>query len=342
MFAPRPLPRTLEASVRDLSSEKASVRASALVDLVRHASLDEGVRARAIPMLEKALSDAAAEVRSAAAVGLADVRGKEALPALLVAMEDVNVHTRQMAINALGEIGDVRAAPRLRRALADERPEVRYQSVIAMTRVIKDDADDVRAVLLVALGDPDDSIRYIALRLAEERLDQGDTKTTATLAERAMERLSDDARHVALAAAIFLAKLGNEAGRARVLLVIEGQAPSGKAEREDEREAVELAGVLGMREAIPALERRAWGVTRLVKDTCAWNAKIALARMGHARATDEILRDLSSTRKAQREAAVVAAGRARIAKARPAILAMTDLDAALVTDALAALDEPAR
>ena len=79
---------------------------------------------------------------------------------------------------------------------------------------------------------------------------------------------------------------------------------------------MELAGQLDLREAIPDLERRAWGLGSMVRDTCAWHAKIALARMGHARAEGEILRDLESSRQETRAAAVVAAGRARLGAAR--------------------------
>ena len=77
-----------------------------------------------------------------------------------------------------------------------------------------------------------------------------------------------------------------------------------------------------MREAIPDLERRVWGTRRALRTilswgagdaaSCAWHARIALARMDHARARAEILDDLGSWRRETREAAVVAAGRARM------------------------------
>jgi HEAT repeat protein len=337
MFAPPPLPRTLEASVRDLSSAKPGTRASAIVDLARHAARDDGTRAKAVPMLEKALHDEAPAVRSAAAVALGDLGAKEALAALLVAMEDADVHTRQMAINALGEIGDVRAAPRLVRALTDRRPEVRYQALIAWSRVEKD-GEEVTAALLRALDDDDDAVRYIALRIAEERFDRGLGGGFEDLSTRARLLVQGPVPHVALAAAIFLAKLGQHEGHALILRVIEGTAKRGSGDKEDEREAVEIAGALGLRETIPALERRAWGVTRIMRDTCAFHAKIALARMGHERAVREILRDLESKKRGEREAAVVAAGRARLVQARVAIETLADVDPELVSDALAALD----
>src|SRR5262245_27548154 len=104
MLGPPLLPRNLEASVRDLSSTNADIRASAVEDLVRHARSDEGVRGRAVPLLAQRLTDENPRVRSAACVALGDLDAKEALAALLVAVEDDSPHVRQMAINALGEI----------------------------------------------------------------------------------------------------------------------------------------------------------------------------------------------------------------------------------------------
>jgi HEAT repeat protein len=352
MFAPPPLPRTLAASIRDLAADKPSVRASAVSDLARHAARDDETRRTALPHLEKALTDDSPAVRSAAAIALADLRGKEALPALLVAMEDADIHTRQMAINALGEIADVRAIQRLRRALTDERPDVRYQAVIAFTRVARgqDDTSDVVEALDHALEDPDESVRYIALRVAEEMVEASPEKKDGdalragfeALVPRVLALLEGPTPHVALAAAIYLAKTGRTEGRDLIQRVIDGTARRASPDKEDEREAVEIAGALGLREAIPALERRAWGVTRVVRDTCAFHAKIALARMGHERAVREILKDLEASKRPVREAAIVAAGRARLAPARPVIEKLGDVDADLVKIALAEIDrEPA-
>jgi HEAT repeat protein len=343
VLAPPPLPRTLEACIRDLSSTKAESRASAIVDMVRHARGDEGVRSASLPRLSRALADEAPTVRAAAAVALGDLLAHEALPALLVAIEDADGYVRQMAINALGEIGDSRASARLARALTDARPEVRYQATIAFPRVAKDDAEAVRVALARAFEDADDSVRYIALRIAEERADTG--KPDPSLVERARQLLQDPVQHVALAAAIFVAKTSGKdepEARALILKVVVGTGPrlSGPA-REDENEAILVSGALGMTEAVPALERRAWGLGRLVTDTCAWSAKIALARMGHDRAVAEITRDLGSSKRGTREAAVVAAGRARLVRLRDTLtrLGPDDADPELVAHALLELSE---
>lgn len=351
MLQPPPLPRTLDASVRDLGSRKADVRASAIADLVRHARGDDAVRGRAIPLLEKALGDEAHEVRAAAAVALADLAAKEALPKLLVTVEDADVYVRQMALNALGEIGDARALPRLRRALDDARPEVRYQAIIAFVRVVlasdeggaggaggagaRDGAHgEARDAVAKATRDDDDAVRYIALRLAEERVRENDA--WRALADRAETMLDDTSKHVAIAAAILLAKLGRGAGRELLLRIVRGDV---RAEKEDEREAVQMAGELGLDEAKASLERRAFGALRFMRDTCAFEAKIALARMGHERAVAAITKDLASPKRAACEAAVVAAGRARLVALAGAVEALGDDRVApeLRREALAAL-----
>jgi HEAT repeat protein len=352
MFTPSPLPRSLEAGFRDLGSDRASTRASAIRDIVRHALRSDATRTRAIASLESTLKgDESPAVRSEAAVALADLAAHEALPSLLVAVEDDDAHVRQMALAALGEIGDPRATQRLERALRDERPEVRYQAVIAFARVAKDDPPLVAGALVRALDDRDAAIRYIAMRVAEEHQVDGGPLRDDRLAERAGKLVASSDEAVAVVAALYLARLGEargRAGRQRVLDVVAEAANT--PELEDEQACVELAGELGMREAIPALERRAWGTRRLVRTivswgagdraSCAWHARIALARMGHARARSEILAELKSWRREVREAAVVAAGRAQLREARAALRELNEggsVDAALVREALVRL-----
>lgn len=365
MFLPL-LPRTLEAAVRDMSSGKPEMRLAAIKDLVRHARGEPEVRARAIPLLVERLGDGIAHVRAEAAVALGDLVAKEGVAALIVATSDDNAHVSQMAINALGEIGDERALARLRCALRDPRPEVRYQAVIAFPRVLDEngvaaDASEVDDALFDAVADADPAIAHVALRVAEERLDRGRSLDSRLLARaRALveprsaapqgasgtvERSEPVSAHVVLAAAILLAKAGEPRGHQVIVRVVRGvkigdQAP----EKEDERTAVELAGELNLTEVVPDLERRVWGVARFVRDTCSFHARIALARMGHGRAQQEILADLGSSRRDAVSAAVVSAGRARMQSARDAItrLASDAVDPELRREALALLDAPAR
>jgi len=349
MFSPSPLPRNLEASFRDLGSEKPATRASAVRDVVRHALRSDTTRARAIPALEKALrGDAAAAVRAAAAVALADVGAQEALPALLVAVEDDDAHVRQMALAAIGEIGDARATQRLERALRDSRPEVRYQAVIAFARVARDDGPAVAGACARALDDDDAAIRYIAMRVAEEHQIDGEPLRDPRLLARARELVETGEEDVAIVAALYLARLGEEKGRAVVLDVVAERRKT--PELEDEQACIELAGELRLQEAVPHLERRVWGTRRVLRQlfawgagdraSCAWHARIALARMGHERARSEIVADLGAWRRETREAAVVAAGRARVGEARGALQNLGvggSVDAALVREALVRL-----
>jgi len=335
MLAPPPLPRTLEASVRDLDSAKPETRASAIADLLRHATAGEAIRERAIPLLLKRLDDEQSKVRAAAAVGLSDLAAKEAVPALLRAVDDDDAYVRQMVLNALGELGDVSALPRLRRALTEKRPEMRYQAIIAFARVA-DDPDEISRALLAATNDDDDAVVHIALRIAEERLDAGEP-VDARLVTRAKALLDASSPHLALVAALVLGKSGDSAGNALLLRVVRGDKIKGESpEKEDERAAVELVGELGLTDAELHLVRRAWGVMHFVRDTCVFHAKIALARMGHSRAIAEILADLGSPRPEVLGGAVVSAGRARLVEARARIekLPAGAVDPELVTEAL--------
>ncbi len=351
MWLPPPLPRNFDACVRDLTSAKADVRASAATDIVRHARADDAGdrRTEALKLLERALGDDSPVVRSAAAVALSDLGAKGApVKKLLGLLDDDDQHVRQMAIVALGEVGarDKAVLARLDKAQRDRRPEMRYQAVIALAKLLE--GDPLVGALLRASSDEDMNVRYIAMRLAEEALDgctasDGETfpRDDGRLTTRGRALLDDESTDVVIAAAIFLAKAGDERGRAVVLEVAEGTR---RAQPEDEREAVELCGAIGLRAAIPALERRAFGLLRHVRDLSSFHAMIALARLGHERAIASIEGDLTARRRATREAAVVAAGRAKLSGLRDRIRALStdDVDAELRRVALAALDDDDR
>jgi HEAT repeat protein len=342
MLGPPPLPRNLDAAIRDLESARPEVRVSAIEDLVRHGRTGEEIHARAVKLLVARLTDAHPRVRSAAAIALGDLEAEDAVDALVKAIDDDDAHVRQMALNALGEIEHEDALPRVRRALRDARPEVRYQAIIAFARIAKEDAA-IADALLDATQDDDDAIVHIALRLAEERLD-AKKPVDHRMIVRANALLSSPSSHVALVAAIVLAKSKDERGHDLVLRVVRGEKVGGQTpDKEDERAAVELAGELGLTAAIPHLEKRVWGLGRLVRDTCTFHARIALARMGHERARKEILDELESTKTEVRSGAVVSAGRARLVEAKPKIQRLTEasVDAELLRDALLLLEEGA-
>lgn len=337
MFAPPPLRRTVEASFRDLGSASADVRQSAVIDLATH-ELHDAERLRAICELGKLLAnDPTAAVRSAAAVALADFSAHEAVPQLLLAVEDEHGHVRQMALSSLGEIGEVSALPRVERALDDPRPEVRYQATIAFFRLCTDETRKLE-VLRGKLGEDDDAIRYIALRLGEEHLVH--TASSGALLDAAAERLDDEAAEVAIAAAVILGNANDARGYDRLREVVRTGAVAGVAvPKEDEVEAIELVGRLGFTDLAYTLERRAFGLARLLRDTCSLAAKVALARMGDTRAIQSLAQDLESSSADRRTLAIVASGRTGRAELREVLRTATrPLDRDLVAQALARLD----
>ncbi len=318
----RPLPRTLEAALRDIADPSDRVRRSAIIDLARHAR-DAG-SAEVQEGLTKALQDKDAMVRTQAAYALGDARMSGALPALQMAMEDDHPGVRQAAIDALGMIGDDRATARLVRALGDDRAEVRFQAIIALSRVSPKDA---RSSVLELAKDDDPHVRYVAVRVCEEIFsgEQGTASTAIELdstVERAAEQwLTDIDEPVRVAAAILLARAGNLAGKSSLVRAVEGRVEG--LDPEDATAAIELAGALGLQETREALERMAFAVVRRWRpDAGSWMALVALARMGHVEARARILGGLRAWSRDRRNAAAAAAGQARLREAAPVLAAM--------------------
>jgi HEAT repeat protein len=343
MLGYRPLLRTFEACTRDLASKSADVRRSAVSDLVHHAHNAEPVRSQAIAKIARALSDQAPPVRSTAALALAEVSAREALTELCAALSDPDAYVREMAMTALGEIGDAQALPNVAEAFATGGPELRYQAVIAYARLQKDDAAGAARFLSDALSDEEPKVRYIALRVAEEY---------SLVLANAEACLNDSDSMVRLAAAIYLGKHAHaqeqRVCRAKARAMVEDVVRSGTLQgatvpKEDEAEAVELMGAWNCKGVLPDLEKRAFGLRRVLRDTCVFHAKIALARLGHPKAAREILEGLQSASASTRASSVVAAGRARMQGAKPRLQALRN-DAAigeqLVEEALALLAAP--
>lgn len=362
MFRAPQLPRNLEAALRDAADEKPAVRVGALGDLVAHA---DDARERVVAALDRALADADPRVRAAALRALGAISAHEVLPALLVACEDQDGGVRQEAIAALGEVGDERACGKLERALVDSRPEVRFQAVMAYPRVCSS-REDVVAVLERASRDGDPHVVHVALRMAEEiggspsahaadpdpeaalldpllaedEDDAADSVAPAVLVERARSLLAHDDPRVRAVAAVLLARAGDPAGDEVLVGVVDGAVATPEAE--DVSAAIELCGRRGLTRATAALERRAFGgLLGFGRDAWSWHARTALARLGHARARREILRDLEAKDRMRRALAVVAAGRARLVAARPALERMRTadrgVDTSVIERALAAI-----
>jgi len=319
MYMPAPLPRTLAAAVRDVTHKKLEVRMSAVHDLGRLAGGDE--RKSALAALVRALEhDEAAAVRGEAEVALADAQAHECLDALAAALDDSHTRVRQMAMLALGEAArpsDKKARRIIERALDDGSAEVRFQALIALHRIAGDDAEQA---VLDKTHDDDAHIRHVALRLAEERHLEAGRELPEALRLRARGALRDDNPSVQLAAAILLARAGDDAGRQ----VIADAVDSGKGvDPQDEQAAIQLAGELRIEAARGGLMRRAWSMVPTRRPRFKWQARIALAALGDARARQSILRGLGAWSRDARTLAVAAAGRAGLSEARPLIEAMS-------------------
>jgi HEAT repeat protein len=255
-------------------------------------------------------------VRSGTAVALADAHAVECVAELLGAVSDESLEVREMALLALGELGssdDQRVLKAVERALRSEQPPLRYQSLLAYHRLVREGALEE---ILRFTGDPDPLIRAIAWRLLEERARE--SGPCADWQEEARRALADPVVGVRLAAALFLCELGMSFGVEVIAAALNGRE---KLEPADEDAAIEWAGRLGMASARTGLRRRARGGW-FAAEPFAWHARVALARMGDAAAKQVILRGLGSWHRSARTLAVAAAGQARLNEARPAIEAM--------------------
>lgn len=323
MLGLSPLPRTLAAALRDVRDKKLEVRISAVRDLARLAAA--GDREEPIRALCRALADdETAAVRSEAAVALADADATECAQELAIAAaDDGHLRVRQMALIALGEVAPGTSDERVREvvmdAVADESPEIRFQALIALTHV---DPEAGEKVILSSLVDDDAHIRYVALRLAEERwLAVGEpSELPELLRARAKKALADSSPKVRLAAAIVLGRAGDRSGESKLVLAI--NSGEGVDEGEDEGAAIDLAGELGLEKARTGLERRAFGVLGVTRHPLAWHARAALARMGDERARAAISKGLRAFGRDARTMAVAAVGRARLVEAREELISM--------------------
>ncbi len=341
MYVWSPLPRSLAATFRDAQNSKPRVRQSAIADLVRWASGDE--RERCIRELETLLgADPDLEVRAAAAIALADAEATESLAPLVAATQHGAARVRQMALVALGEIarpGEPRALAAVRAGLDSDLPALRFQALVAAHRLFDEAA--LQPELRRALDDAEGKVRYVACRIIEERyFGAAEAGAPATLLGALGELLGDADPAVALAASIPLARSGSESARA-VLVAALNRSPA-TAQVEDEQAAIELCAELGLEAARPGLAARAWGGWLGSASPLAFQARVALARLGDERARDQILRGLSSWSRETRTRAVAAAGQARLEAARARLLQMRgderQADPESVSEALRALD----
>lgn len=311
MFGFKALPRTLAAAGRDLYDAKAPVRKSAIVDLVRLASGEE--RELAIGHLADALGKHTdPETRADAAIALADVGAVDHVTALLDATYERHPRLRQMALLGLGELastGDGRVERVVTQALTASEPALRFQALIAAGRIV---LSDLVVRLESALGDGDPALRYLALRLVDEHWER--CRERSSLLRRASSLLDDADAQVRVAAALLpFAELpdgatGNASSKAA------GLTDAERAERvkqvlvqaldsrlrlpapEDEQAVIERVAELELGAAVPALRRIAWGLFGLAPGAFAYQARVALLRMGDDAATRHFKKALGSRR----------------------------------------------
>jgi len=337
MFSPTLDRRTVAAALRDLGHEKPEVRAAAARDLAHSEPTHREASATALVC---ALDDEHPLVRTSAAEALAELRFPEAIDALLDVAENDLLEVRQQAWLALGALGSPKALAALGRALHDPEPAIRFQAVMAVARCAP--RGRALASLLAATEDDDPLVCHIALRMAEELGDET-LPVDRALLERCAALLEHEAAVVRIAAAVIRGRAGLRDGAGVLLGVVRGDLVTPQAE--DEAAAIELTGELGLNEAKVALRRRASsGAFGVGGDPFAWQARVALARLGDERARARILGELGSWSGERRTLAAAAAGRARLVEARSRLEELrgkaqrTELEA--VEQALRELDAP--
>ncbi|MDX2054393.1 MAG: HEAT repeat domain-containing protein [Polyangiaceae bacterium] len=309
MFALSPLPRTLEAALRDVHDKKVPVRRSALADLQRYATEPEA-RAELRRVLHQ---DAAPVVRREVAAAMGATGLKEFTEALLRATTDPALEVRQMAVLALGE---VRAeGPQVVRALEkfldSEGPAFRFQSLLALSQIAPAIA---RPHLMKALRDDDVEVSYLAVRLLEENWLSASPINDDVLAA-VQKQAAHSSPRVRLAVGLALVRWVPEVGAKLLAEILNARYKI--VDPEDEQSAIELSGELSISAALPGLRRRAFPPLFMPKGPFAWHATASLARLGDAQAKAVIFRGLRAFFRDQRNLAVAAAGAARLAEARP-------------------------
>jgi HEAT repeat protein len=321
MFGVSSLPRTLDAARRDAHHPRRHVRLSVVKDLGRllqGAPNDaEQTQIEALTLLaELARRDAEPLVRGAATLALADNPSERALDALLLAAKDEHLYVVEMALVGLREVapmGHVDASRVITKRFRDERAVLRFQAVLAAGRVLDDDT--FLALAMTAAEDQDPKVRYVLWRVCDERF----AAEIPTRLVSALEAALDEPDlYTPVAAAIVLGPRGNNKARTVLSRAINGRlrlpAP------EDEQTLIELIGELAITEGMPGLRAHARGRFGLVPGKFAWQAQIALARLGDAWAIDQLTRGLNHRNPDVRAHSATAVGAARLAHLRPLLV----------------------
>jgi HEAT repeat protein len=344
MFTPTPLRRTLAAAIRDLSSQKDEVRASAARDLAV-AGQDDAVAAG--EALVAVLGDASAAVRAEAVLALGAIGARSSIDDVAKLVDDSQTMVRQYAVLALAQLGGDRARELLDDAWKRSEPDVRFQALLGMAMVDPKRALDL---CLESAGDDDSWVASeAALQLGQLFVEEhGDGMAAwATEADRARAReklrglLAAASSRVALCAAMALARLDDERGRDVIVRFVKRESALEASDDENDlrAEAIEQLGRVGGDAARAALEPIAW---RMLPSVDRELARAALARMGDARACAMVVEKLGSRWAAQRQTGVALAMSGRVVQAVPILIELLrtgGADAASVVAALAVMPD---
>jgi len=341
-FVPAALPRNLTAALRDIDSRKVQVRRSAARDLGTH--VDSNARAQVVERLSAvAEQDPDTEVRVQAILALADGGATEAVPVLVRLANTAAPRVMQMALLALGELarsGEPDAWDAAHRALGSELPALRYQGLVALRHL---SGNEAASTIAGALGDPDDEVRWVAVRLLDELFQQIEGAEAARqwalpLIPRLRTVLHDRNLRVVAAVHLLLARWGDADAIRDLAALLSANGSS--LERQDELDAIRLAARFRVVEAKSALQKRAW--PRFFDTSVAYEARVALAHLGDSRAEQSILRDLHSSVASRCARAIEPVGLLRLVDGRTRLIQLLEsperFDVEAVRKALQRLD----
>jgi hypothetical protein len=299
VFPIAPLPRTLEAALRDLKAKRAEIRKSALTDLVRYS---DGIsRDTVVAELRTVLRcDADQDVRALASVACADASLTELLPDLFVALGDISPRVTQFALVAIGELSTEPTEEELVRIagyLHSDLPALRYQSLSTLYRLCP---AQYAAELEQAIRDPDAEIRWLGWHLLDDWFEKLETSPGADTISSQYEKesvrrqlvllASDSPPRVRLEAATFLLRIDPKSAQKMLLPLLE--RPHGLERGQGER-AIDRLGRRHCRECIPWLTKQAR--TGWFETTFGWASLCALARMGEVEPKKRIVAELNSS-----------------------------------------------
>jgi HEAT repeat protein/beta-lactamase regulating signal transducer with metallopeptidase domain len=224
----------VEALVARLQDENADVRSAAA-----H-SLGQLKDARAVPGLIGALKDSDPRVRASAAGALADLEDPRAIPALAALIGDAVADVRENALDALSHFEDEQLpAAAIIRSLADPVAEVRHKAA-QLAGKLRDRSATPALVKLV--GDPSSDVRQAAIEAIGEMKDPA-------AAAAVIPGLSDSNADVRVHAIHAMEELKAAISESTLLALLRDPDPDVR------QHAANLAGERSVIAAIPTLRR---------------------------------------------------------------------------------------